>query len=76
MSATIYTYQRYTSRLCFYINLDFLQFHFISAKLYISQIYLQCDAIRSEQLETDTFFKPITYETHVLNMFLPNNNLC
>ena len=29
------------SRLCFYINLDFIQFHFISsAKILISQIYL------------------------------------
>ena len=30
----------FKSRLCFYINLDFLQFHLISAKIYISQIYL------------------------------------
>ena len=30
----------FKSRLCLYINLDFLLFHFTSAKIYISQIYL------------------------------------
>ena len=32
--------KNFRSRLCFYINLDFLQFHFLSAKIYILQIYL------------------------------------
>ena len=36
----IFLYQKcFKSRLCFYINLDFLLFHFISAKIYISQLY-------------------------------------
>ena len=30
---------------------------------------VQCDAIRSEQLNTDTFHKPTTYEPHVLISF-------
>ena len=33
--------KKFKSRLCFYINPDFLQCHFISAKIYISQIYFQ-----------------------------------
>ena len=45
--STTYTFYKYTclniffkSRLCSYINHEFLQFHFISAKIYILQIYL------------------------------------
>ena len=57
-------WQNIKSRLCFYINLDFLQFHFISSKIHISQVYLK--HIKSYTSKDKNFLFKLYFKINIL----------